>query len=251
MRRLERSRGDRIKAAAIAGAIEALMLYLLFVGLRVAAPAGVSDSLKLFGVAPPPPPVEEVHRRPSAHRAKQAPSPPNLRATPTEVVAPKPIVLPPPPPPVVAAPIAGTGAAPSAGASNTPGPGYGAGGNGNGLGGGGDGDDGDDGPDDDGPPPRHIGGRLKFSDLPPPAPGGEPRGGTVGVKYAVEPDGRVDDCTVTRSSGDALLDATTCRLIEQRFRYKPARDHEGNPVRSYIVENHSWGVGANRDEYGD
>nr|MDP8995287.1 TonB family protein [Pseudomonadota bacterium] len=54
--------------------------------------------------------------------------------------------------------------------------------------------------------------------------------GTVGVRYTVGTDGRISNCRVTRSSGDPGLDATTCRLIEERFRYRPARDASGRAV---------------------
>ena len=47
--------------------------------------------------------------------------------------------------------------------------------------------------------------------------------GIVSVKFLVWVDGRVRDCRVTKSSGNAILDATTCRLIRQRFRARPIR----------------------------
>jgi protein TonB len=62
----------------------------------------------------------------------------------------------------------------------------------------------------------------------------------VGVRYLVWTDGRVRDCEITRSSGSAELDATTCRLIEARFRFRPSRDARGRTVPAVIVENHSW-----------
>ncbi|MEH3121922.1 MAG: TonB family protein [Sphingomonas phyllosphaerae] len=62
----------------------------------------------------------------------------------------------------------------------------------------------------------------------------------MAVKYLVWSDGRVRDCRVTKSSGNATLDATTCRLIQRRFRYDPSRDAEGRPVPAWIVENHEW-----------
>ncbi|WP_256839553.1 energy transducer TonB [Sphingopyxis sp. KK2] len=52
-------------------------------------------------------------------------------------------------------------------------------------------------------------------------------GGEVEVRFTIETTGRVTRCRVTRSSGDASLDATTCRLIEERFRFKPATDSAG------------------------
>jgi protein TonB len=147
--------------------------------------------------------------------------------------------LPPIPVPVVTAPKAGQGPDASAGASIVAGPGTGAGGVGTGSGSGGSGDgDGDGGGDT---PPRQIRGRLKNSDYPAAA-GASGVSGTVSVRYVVETDGRVSDCEVTRSSGSQILDETTCRLIRERFRFRPSLDAQGRPVPAAIVENHSWFV---------
>ena len=48
------------------------------------------------------------------------------------------------------------------------------------------------------------------------------------------------NCRVTEPSGFALADQTACRLIEQRFVYRPARDERGQPVASTVVEWHTW-----------
>lgn len=56
--------------------------------------------------------------------------------------------------------------------------------------------------------------------------------GNVGVRIAIAADGRVSGCTVTRSSGNADLDRTTCSLIVKRFRYAPARDASGRAIPS-------------------
>ena len=44
--------------------------------------------------------------------------------------------------------------------------------------------------------------------------------------------------------GNDALDDTTCRLIEERFRFDPSRDPQGRPVESMVVENHSWEIDA-------
>jgi protein TonB len=54
--------------------------------------------------------------------------------------------------------------------------------------------------------------------------------GTVRFRVDISPEGRVSACTVTASSGSAILDETTCRLIQQRLRFRPARDREGKPA---------------------
>jgi protein TonB len=43
-----------------------------------------------------------------------------------------------------------------------------------------------------------------------------------------------------KSSGHSELDSTTCRLIEQRFRYEPARDSEGRPVPQVVGWAQRW-----------
>jgi protein TonB len=212
-------------------------------------PVPVQDALDIVDInaAPPPSqPVEKPPHRPATHPAGRA-APPALKARPTDIVAPKIAFV--PPPPIMAAPVAGPGAQARAGAAPTPGPGTGAGGLGNGLGAGGDGD-GDGGDGDVGP--RQLKGRIRNSDYPH-APGALGVGGTVSVRYHVEADGRATGCSIERSSGNAELDAVTCRLIEQRFRFAPARNGDGRPVRSTIVENHSWEIddSARRDDRPD
>ncbi|HWW58002.1 MAG TPA: energy transducer TonB, partial [Sphingopyxis sp.] len=65
-------------------------------------------------------------------------------------------------------------------------------------------------------------------------------GGEVEVRFTIEASGRVSGCRVTRSSGDATLDETTCRLIEERFRFKPATNAAGAPVASPYGWRQSW-----------
>ena len=229
---------ERTGAALGAAALLALLVYALVVGLAVPLPGMVERPLSLFGVLPPPPPpIERIKPHPIRSTKREgAASPPNLRSKATEFVAPVPIVQVTIPPPVVATLKPGIGNDPSTGASTVPGPGTGSGGVGNGTGSGGAGDgDGDGG----GVPPRWIRGRLKDSDYPRAAKDALIQG-TVGVRYLVAESGRVTECAVTSSSGNAELDQTTCRLIRERFRFRPSRDERGQPVASIIVENHSW-----------
>ncbi|MDB5704928.1 MAG: hypothetical protein JWN66_2044 [Sphingomonas bacterium] len=234
--------GDRLKAAIGAAALQGLLVYALIAGLAVKMPGAVDSRLVLFGIlSPPPPPPEKVEAHPvRSTKPEGAASPPNLRSKASEIVAPVPIVLLTAPPPIVAAPRPGIGSDRSAGAADVAGPGTGAGGMGNGTGSGGAGNgDGDGGNDT---PPRWIKGRIKDSDYPHAAKEAMIQG-TVSVRYTVAVTGRVTDCIVTRSSGNAELDATTCRLIQERFRYRPSKDEDGDPVESIIVENHSWVIG--------
>jgi protein TonB len=52
--------------------------------------------------------------------------------------------------------------------------------------------------------------------------------GAVLARFSVGKDGRASGCTLLESSGHPELDATTCRLIERRFRFEPARDAHGD-----------------------
>lgn len=56
--------------------------------------------------------------------------------------------------------------------------------------------------------------------------------GLVSLRVAVGTNGRVTDCSVTASSGNADLDNATCRLAKRNGRFEPARDAEGQPVAS-------------------
>ncbi|HEX8641612.1 MAG TPA: energy transducer TonB [Allosphingosinicella sp.] len=246
---------DRIKAAIPAALVHALVAYALIAGLGADMPAAVRERLKLIALLPEPPPEpldksvpppaavpeNERERRAADPREEGASSAANLRSTPTEVVAPEPVVPLPVVPPVVSAPVPGRGSDPTAGAADVRGPGTGSGGFGDGFGSGRGGYGGGGGGGAGLRPPRWIRGRLRNSDYPPGL-GEMGVGGTVSVIYAVLPDGSVADCRITRSSGSRILDETTCRLIEQRFRYEPARDRLGRPIRAGIEEDHSWVV---------
>lgn len=46
--------------------------------------------------------------------------------------------------------------------------------------------------------------------------------GTVGYRFTVNEQGRIEGCTITRSSGDAALDRATCTTLTRRGRYTPS-----------------------------
>ena len=240
-------RQERIGSAVAAGVLTAAIGWALLNGLAggmMRAP--LDEGLAIFRVAPPPPrPAEKVvPKKTAVSRPSGRAAPPNIRSQATQVAAPRPIVVVPlPPPPITVAlkPFAGDDA--TQGATTRVGPGTGAGGVGDGTGSGGWGDG--DGGGMDETPPVHVRGRLRDADYPGDV-GEAGFQGTVSVKFLVWVDGRVRDCSVTRSSGNATLDATTCRLIEQRFRYRPSRDADGRAVPAWIVENHQWVIEPDR-----
>lgn len=65
-------------------------------------------------------------------------------------------------------------------------------------------------------------------------------GGRVEMLFTVGTDGRVTSCTVTRSSGVPELDALTCRLVQQRFRYRPSTDRYGRPIPDEVEGVQDW-----------
>jgi len=247
-------RRERIGSAAAVAILHALLGYAFLTGLGVVPLPSLPEDLKLFNpTAEPPPPPEAKAARPQREKVRRKPkpkdpegsaSPANLRDTPTEIVAPPPEIRLPVPPPIAAAPVAGTGGAPAAGAAPVPGPGTGAGGVGNGLGSGlsGNGTGGGGGGGGLARPPRLISGHIDNDDYPRRA--FEARvTGTVFVRFVVQPDGRVSDCRIRRSSGSAELDGTTCRLIERRLRYRPALDASGRPVAATVMGEQAWEMG--------
>ncbi len=231
---------ERLGAAALTAVIVAALGYVLMLGLAFrGSPAAMQDALSTFVVTPDPPPPERVVPPPrKINRPSGKASPPNLRSKATEVTAPVPIIQLAPPPPIVVAPLPNVGVQATSGASDRAGPGTGAGGIGNGNGTGGDGDGDGSGWER---VPRLVSGRIKGSDIPDAILDVGFRG-VVGVRYRVETDGHVTNCTVARSSGNALMDKATCRAIERRFRYVPWRDAAGRPVRSTVLRDQQWDI---------
>lgn len=215
---------DRNRAFGLAGAIgvHALAIALL---LLVRNPSALPEAPEPALVAvplrepppPPPPPPEQTAKpeapAPPSRGVNQAPSPPK-----------PPIVLASPTP---AEPSVDPGSGAGAGTGDAAGSGVGQGGAGSGTGGG------------RATPPVRIAGALTNADYrrtrPP-----EGAAGTVVVSYRIRADGRVDGCTVLRSSGYAVLDEATCSLIEQRFRFEPARDAGGRPIDWEVRTDYTW-----------
>ena len=110
---------DRAWALTGVVAVHGLLAYALLAGLAMRVSERSSDSLELVEIVlplpppPPPPPPKD------ASKPKGEPSPPNLKAVPTPVVAPPPRI--PPRSPIAAAPVPSTGTAPSAGVRTLPG----------------------------------------------------------------------------------------------------------------------------------
>ena len=54
--------------------------------------------------------------------------------------------------------------------------------------------------------------------------------------------GRINRCDITESSGQAILDATTCSILTRRARFDPARDEAGAPVEGKVAGKIEWKV---------
>lgn len=226
------SNPDRAKAALAALIVHAAIGAAFLTGLVVNVSERPSEVLDTFDVTlPPPPPPRVVEQEESA--AKGEPGEAGKKAEPSPIVAPRPKIELPARPPVAAAPVAGQGAAPSAGAAMA-GTGTGAGGSGTGLGGGGTGGSGS------GFTPAQRISKIPDREYRRFVATSGMRRGRVAITVKVNTDGRPSDCRVTRSSGSALADSLMCQLTLQFVRFRPARDPQGRLVAQDITWVPDW-----------
>jgi periplasmic protein TonB len=66
--------------------------------------------------------------------------------------------------------------------------------------------------------------------------------GTTGFRVTVGPDGRVQSCSITSSSGFPGLDDITCKKITQRGKFEPALDGNGNPTTGSWASRVRWQI---------
>jgi protein TonB len=233
---IHRDRRDRAVSALGVLLVHGLIGWALVAGLGFDPVRRIDETLAAFDVTEPAPPPESVPApKQAAARAEGAAAPPAKEARPSPVVAPPPVI--PVSSPVIAAPVASRNSAPASGATPVAGPGTGGGGIGAGTGSGGSGD----GPGGGGGALRSVktAGAITPRDYPPGARKAGARG-SVTVRFTVGADGRARGCAVAISSGREDLDATTCRLIEVRFRYRPARDAAGRAVADARAWRQDW-----------
>jgi len=204
-------------------------------GLDLDVVRKASEAISTLAIPAAIPPREEpVPHKTAAEKASGKASAANKQAKAAQIVAPKPKLPPVHPPPVAAAPRPGAGNDTSAGATPNPGPGAGAGGRGDGTGAGGTGSG-----TGGGSKAAWRSGEITDRDYPRDASRAK-IGGVVETRFTIQANGRVSGCRVTRSSGDASLDATTCSLIEERFRFKPATNAAGDAITSQYGWRQSW-----------
>jgi protein TonB len=225
---------ERFAALAAVALVQGALIFALLSGFRVDVPRtrdAVEQLIELSLPEPPPrvrlPPPKPAPREQHAEAApKAAPAP--LGGSP----GPRPAHVAPAIAPVVAV----RPSAPAAGGGAGTGPALGSG-SGGGTGGNGYGSE-----DEGGTDLQQIAGEITSRDYP-----RDLRdagiGGRVLFVFKVEPNGRVGRCSITRSSGSPELDALTCRLVQQRFVYRPSTDRFGRPIEDEVDGEHDWVAG--------
>jgi protein TonB len=61
-------------------------------------------------------------------------------------------------------------------------------------------------------------------------------------KLTIGPDGSVQDCVITQSSGHAVLDDAACAMVKRRARFTPARDAAGNGITAHYTSAINWTI---------
>lgn len=236
-RRITRGMGQADLSASgstrVGAAVLVIVLHVLAVSALIRAFAPdlgsrvAQEVLAAFSVSPPPSPTPPPPPPPSSPQPHAAPERQAAAAgtKARSVTAPVPRVA----VATTTAPVsASTGSADSSGEGRA-GAGSGAGGAGNGTGGGGG-----------ATAALKIAGDINSArDYP-----RETRDLRIGdyviVALSVTPEGRVSACRVVRASRDAAADATTCRLAQSRFRFRPATDASGRAVASTFGWKQRW-----------
>jgi periplasmic protein TonB len=219
---------ERIIALVAVAIIQVGLAFGLLNGLRVTVGRPAEVVQRLIDVSilkPPPPPPVQSPPRPQHHQESAPKAAPDKQGG---SPGPAPAHAPPSVTPVVAIRPTQT---PSGGGTGT-GPALGSGAGG-GTGGNGYGED------EGGTDLEHIAGEIRRSDYPPEL-GRAGVGGRVSVTLTVEPNGRVSTCRITRSSGVQELDSLTCRIMQQRFVFRPSTDRYGRPIRDEVDWDHDW-----------
>ncbi|NIJ08096.1 protein TonB [Sphingomonas vulcanisoli] len=202
----------RVVALILVAALHALVGYAFISGLAFNVIKKVAVDTKIVDVQEPPPPPEQ----------KPPPPPPDQKVEPPPIVAPPPIVqtqtlTPPivaPPPPLVQAPVIHETAPPAPPAPRIS---QAAGAKGD--------------------PSQWI-----TNDDYPPGAMREGREGTTRVSWTINEQGKIENCQVTQSSGSPDLDETACRLLTRRGKYSPAKDQNGQPMRSSASRSIRWTI---------
>jgi protein TonB len=183
--------------------LHAVIGYAFITGLAFNVIKKAAQDLKVVDIKDQPPPPEQ----------KPPPPPPEQKSEPPPVVAPPPIVS----APQIAAPQIVTQPAPPPVIHETA-------------------------PPAPPPPPPPVisqaagakGDPAQWitNDDYPPGAQREGRAGVSKIAWTINEQGKVENCHVVESSGSPDLDDTACRLVTRRGKYSPAKDQNGNPIKS-------------------
>ncbi len=203
----------RLWSIVLVAILHALLGYAFVTGLAYKFVKNVQEDLKTFDVQEAPPPEEEPPPPPPDTPQPPPPvtSPPPMQRF--ENLAPPPMQPVPPPPPAPTPPPAPAPPPPPQ-------------------------------------PPRtvepararaNLSSLVSDSDYPASALRNEEQG-TTGFRLTVGPDGRVQNCVVTSSSGSSALDAATCRIMRSRARFTPARNNLGENTTDTVNSRIVWRI---------
>ena len=70
----------------------------------------------------------------------------------------------------------------------------------------------------------------------------EDQEGRATVVVLIDEQGKVADCTVTKSSGAAVLDAQSCAVIRARAEFEPAIGVDGRPIKDLLTQTVNWRI---------
>lgn len=233
----KKDKGGAIAAVVAVHVILLMMLLQISGKMDFTKPESVLRVISLNDV-PPPPPVRvqqpRPEQKPKPKESEGAASPQNVRSKATDVAAPRPPISLPVPVPMETSKVPSTGTQATQGASN-PGPGTGAGGVGTGTGSGGSGSGaGGGGGGGYVIPPQLLTPVLRGRDFPRQMLEAWPGGAELFVRLRVSAAGGVAQCIVDRGTGNPAIDQAVCGTIQQRFRFSPARNREGQAVAGWF-----------------
>jgi periplasmic protein TonB len=211
--------GNRTAAIVVVALLHAILGYALITGLAYNVIKKAAEDLKTFDVQeePPPPPDEPPPppedmpdvppppvQPPPMVRLDRPPPPIQIQESP--VIPPAPPVVPPrvypPAPPAPPAPPPVARSEPKSAVGN-------------------------------------LQGLITGDDYPSSALANEEEE-TVTVRLSIGADGRVSGCSVSGSSGSRTLDSTTCRVLQRRAKFTPARDANGQPTTGSFTQRITW-----------
>ena len=243
----ERNWQDKAKSGAGVIALHGALGYVLLTALGVTAlpkPTMAQASLSVINIPLPPPtpvsPPKQVDKKAAAAEGASSAKALKQRATPVVGAKAKSANT------ITASDKPRDGKKRNNGASDTPGPGSGAGGIGDGTGSGASGLGQGGGGQGDGngagftpTKAQKTGGAITAKDYRK-ATGKAKSPDQVTVWYTVGANGRVSGCRVVQPSAWPERDALTCRLIEQRWTYEPARNRNGEPYATETGWRQEW-----------